>query len=171
VEDEPDGLVEVAALTDGQWRVTAQGSETVLRLQREGARLQVEADGHINQGFAVVSESEVQLFLNGARHRFELRHWSPSPAAAATAAGWTGRIAATMPGVVTEVHVSVGDTVEPGDLLGVIESMKLLHAVKAPQSGMVENVDVGLGDAVEIGQAIFVISAPADTEPSPEGNS
>jgi len=64
-----------------------------------------------------------------------------------------------MPGGVVRVAVSVGDTVEAGQLLVVLEAMKMEHTVHATTSGVVTEVDVAEGDQVETGRILVVVEA------------
>lgn len=53
--------------------------------------------------------------------------------------------------------VRVGDSVEAGDVLFIIESMKLMNEVKSEFSGVVKKIFVNSGDPVEFGQSIMLI--------------
>ena len=57
--------------------------------------------------------------------------------------------------------VEVGDRVEPGDVLCVIEAMKLMNDIKAEFAGEVAEILAENGQAVEYGQALFSIAPPA----------
>ncbi len=80
-----------------------------------------------------------------------------------------GSARAPMPGGVARVAVSVGDAVEAGQLLVVLEAMKMEHTVHAGAAGTVTEVDVAQGDQVETGR-ILVVVEPEDGDqgrPSP----
>jgi len=62
-----------------------------------------------------------------------------------------GGLEAPMPGVVTRVHVSAGDTVEKGQPLIAIEAMKMEHVVRAPRAGRVKKVAATAGAMVQGG--------------------
>ena len=64
-------------------------------------------------------------------------------------AGGGGEIRASMPGRVVRVSVAVGDRVEQGAVLAVLEAMKMENDVKSPVSGEVTEVAVSTGDAVD----------------------
>lgn len=61
-----------------------------------------------------------------------------------------------------ETFVSVGDSVDTGDTLGVIEAMKVFNEVKADVSGTVEEILVGNGEGVEYDQPLFSIRPKED---------
>ena len=64
---------------------------------------------------------------------------------------------APLPGVVNEVKVKQGDAVAAGDVLLVIESMKVFHWISAPLAGRVAEIRVEAGNHVEGGAVLAVI--------------
>lgn len=54
-----------------------------------------------------------------------------------------------------EDYVSVGDTVKKGQVLGIIEAMKLMNEIESEYDGVVEEILVKNGDMVEYGQPLF----------------
>jgi len=85
---------------------------------------------------------------------------SVAPAAAAPAASDSGDgqpIEAAMPGSVVAVEVEVGDTVNEGDTVLVIEAMKMESPVKATASGKVISIEVAAGDTVASGDVLMYI--------------
>jgi len=77
----------------------------------------------------------------------------------AEAAGATGpiEVRAVIPGAVLSVAVSVGDDVDAGQPLLVVEAMKMQNELRAPRAGHVEQVDVTAGATVEVGQTLVVL--------------
>jgi len=67
------------------------------------------------------------------------------------------RLTAPMPGKVVAVAVAVGDTVEPGDPLVVLEAMKMENEFKAAVAGTVREVRVQSGQPVNAGDLLIVI--------------
>jgi acetyl-CoA/propionyl-CoA carboxylase biotin carboxyl carrier protein len=64
-----------------------------------------------------------------------------------------------MPGRVIAVRADEGQPVRAGEVVVVIEAMKMEHAVAATQDGTVERLAVGEGDQVERGAVVAEISA------------
>jgi biotin carboxyl carrier protein len=62
---------------------------------------------------------------------------------------------APMPGLVVKVPVKPGDQVAKGDVLVILESMKMQNELKAPRDGIISTVDVNTGDSVEQKQALI----------------
>ncbi|HEX5696024.1 MAG TPA: acetyl-CoA carboxylase biotin carboxyl carrier protein subunit, partial [Acidimicrobiia bacterium] len=84
----------------------------------------------------------------------------------AEAAEAPGSLHAPMPGKVIRVDVSVGDEVRAGQVLLVLEAMKMEHTLRAPHDGTVIEVDPAPGDQVEAGAVLLVVetSEPASTQ-------
>lgn len=84
-----------------------------------------------------------------------------APQAAPKAAGATGagaKVNAPMPGSIVDVKVKEGDRVKEGDVLLVLESMKMMNEIVAPQAGEITSVGVRKGDMVSSGDAMITIA-------------
>ncbi len=77
-----------------------------------------------------------------------------------------GSLEAPMPGVVLIVEAANGDRVERGQVLLVLESMKMELQVTAPAAGVVEGLELRVGDRVAQGDALAVIGADPDQGPA-----
>ncbi|MFE2977634.1 acetyl/propionyl/methylcrotonyl-CoA carboxylase subunit alpha [Streptomyces sp. NPDC059258] len=86
--------------------------------------------------------------------------------AALSGAGRSGAdtLAAPMPGTVTVVKVAVGDEVEAGQSLLVVEAMKMEHVISAPHAGTVTELDVTAGATVAMDQILAVVVPAAEGE-------
>ncbi len=73
------------------------------------------------------------------------------------AAGGDGRLIAPMPGVVLEVAVAPGAAVAAGDLIAVLEAMKMEHRLEAPHAGIVREVGAEAGAFVDAGAVLAVV--------------
>ncbi len=71
----------------------------------------------------------------------------------------TDAIVAPMQGTVLSVAVADGDTVEPGQVLCVVEAMKMENEVRAPHGGVVAQLSIATGGPVGAGQVICVLEA------------
>ena len=79
------------------------------------------------------------------------RHPEPQTRVAA------GSLTASVPGRVVAVNVAVGDTVEAGRPLLVIEAMKMEHPLTAPTAGVVAMIGVAVGDQAKAGDVLAVV--------------
>ena len=88
---------------------------------------------------------------------------APAPAPAPTAApapvnGGAGeRVSCPMPGTILAVNVGVGDTVSEGQVLMVLEAMKMENEIMAPCAGKITSVNVTKGASVESGALLCTI--------------
>ncbi len=78
---------------------------------------------------------------------------APSPEAAAAGV----RVKAPMPGAILEVKTAVGKTVKAGDVLFILEAMKMENEVAAPADGTVRQILTPKGSAVETDTVLAVI--------------
>ena len=83
-----------------------------------------------------------------------------APKAAASAAGNAGSIEvkAGAAGKVFQIPTSVGQSVQAGDTVIVIEAMKMEIPVVAPEAGTIASIDVAVGDAVESGAVLATLN-------------
>ena len=70
-------------------------------------------------------------------------------------ASFENEIHAPMPGLILEVNVSEGDTVQKGDFLCVLEAMKMENTLTAPRDGVVKSVTIAKGETVEKGKLLI----------------
>lgn len=82
---------------------------------------------------------------------------APAPAPAAAPAG-AGSITAPMPGTILKVNVSNGQAVKKGDVLFILEAMKMENEIMAPSDGTVSGVSVAQGATVEAGTALCTLA-------------
>lgn len=89
---------------------------------------------------------------------------APAPAAKAAPAPKKASKAASgeplncpMPGTIVSVNVSEGQKVKLGDVIVVLEAMKMENEIKAPKDGTITSVGVNKGDAVESGTLLVTI--------------
>lgn len=68
-----------------------------------------------------------------------------------------GSVAAPMNGQVVKITKNVGQVVEAGDLILILEAMKMENEVTAPISGKLREICVGFGDSVSPGQLLFSV--------------
>ena len=77
-----------------------------------------------------------------------------APAAAPKAAAGAVAVKAPMPGNILDVKVAAGASVKAGDVLVILEAMKMENEIVAPQDGTVASVNVNKGDTVNSGDVL-----------------
>ena len=85
---------------------------------------------------------------------------APAPAAPAAPAGAAGAVAVTapMPGKILGVKASAGQAVKRGQVLLILEAMKMENEIVAPQDGTVATINVAVGDSVEPGATLATLN-------------
>jgi biotin carboxyl carrier protein len=133
--------------------------ETPVRLERGGgahARLLVGDDVHDvliavrgDTAFVHIGGREVEVRFEAAVAVFEHEAAASGDAVAR----------APMPGMVLSIQVSPGQKVAVGDVLVIIESMKLETSIKAPRAGVVESIEVAAGQTFDRDAALVTLAA------------
>ncbi|HXW78965.1 MAG TPA: biotin/lipoyl-containing protein, partial [Acidimicrobiales bacterium] len=133
--------------------VGAERRVAVGAFEVEGHRLLVELDDAIERFTVMVEPGAVLVAYRGELHRFEF--------------GYNGRhqgadeddvVVAPLPGILVDVSVSPGDSVRAGDVLGVLESMKMEYSLKAQAQARVERVGFPAGSRVSRGDVLFELA-------------
>jgi 3-methylcrotonyl-CoA carboxylase alpha subunit len=139
----------VSVTRDGAaWRIA--GLRGTAEPLGEG-RLRVCLDGVWRTVSATLDRHVVTLRDNGLTWRLTL----PDPLAAADDEEDAGdRLVAPIPGLVTEVMTAVGDRVTRGQVLVVLEAMKMVFRLSAPGDTVVASVSCAAGDMVQEGQML-----------------
>jgi acetyl-CoA/propionyl-CoA carboxylase biotin carboxyl carrier protein len=192
VEAEPTGaLIDRWDVPDG-WRLgepawtvrrsTAAGETVVVRVRGRASDAVVQVgDGEPVSAVAERTGEELAVTLDGVRTRYTVVHtddtvWLAADgrvtavreqerlATAAGAAVSDGAVTAPMPGTVTLVQASVGDRVEAGTPLLVVEAMKMEHVLTAPLAGTVTELAVTAGQSVRLDERVAVVTPPAAAE-------
>ncbi len=121
-------------------------------------RLQVEIDGH-SQSFDIDNtDHAITLTDKGASQRYlYLSEQDLALGKGQNADGGDSNITASLPGQVVEINVASGASVNSGDTLVVLDSMKLLHNLTAATDGVVGEIFCSVGDSVEGGAMLLEI--------------
>ena len=72
-----------------------------------------------------------------------------------TGAGSLKEIKAPMPGLILDLKVAPGDLVKKGDVVLILEAMKIENSIKSPGDGLVKAVNVSLKQSVEKNQVLI----------------
>lgn len=82
---------------------------------------------------------------------------APAPAPAPAAPAGAGAIVSPMPGTILKVNVAAGQAVKKGDVLLIIEAMKMENEIMALEDGTVKAVHVAAGQIVDTGAALVTM--------------
>ena len=83
-----------------------------------------------------------------------------APAAPVPAAGGAGsvKVSSPMPGKILAVKANVGDSVKKGQVILILEAMKMENEVVAPEDGTIASIDVTVGASVESGDTLATLN-------------
>ena len=104
-----------------------------------------------------------RVTVNGTVYEVELEEITgavpaaPAAPAPAAPAGDGEKITSPMPGTILSVNVAPGQSVKKGDVLMVLEAMKMENEIMCPRDGVVSSVQAAKGAAVESGTLICVL--------------
>ncbi len=104
--------------------------------------------------YAVALEGE-KATVNGKLYDFSIK----SGIEAKQSVGGEGTpVKAALPGTVLKVLVEEGDNIEAGDVLAVVEAMKMETEIKSPVGGVVQTVEIEVGNHVQTGQILVTVA-------------
>ena len=152
-------LCQVALTADG-YNVTLGEDEIVEieLLSMAHGQVRFSSGGVVDGAAYAFAGNDLHLDLAGAANHFY--EFTPELAAAKGREG-DGRLIAPMAGRIVAVRAAVGEAVMKGQILVILEAMKMEHEIKAPADGMVEEVGVAEGDQVEARQMLATVAALA----------
>jgi len=100
---------------------------------------------------------EIEIELMSETEAAQAPVQATAPAAAPKASGEGEAVSAPMPGTILDVKVNVGDSVKKGQVLMILEAMKMENEIMAGTDGVVTSVGVTKGASVQTGDALCTI--------------
>jgi len=145
-------------LRDGRFRFEDGSTARIHAWSPEA--IDVESDGR--RGRARVTRAADRLFVQTPRGdvAFRERPRFTPPGGGEEAGGFV----ASMPGKVIDLRVVAGDTVAAGDVVLVLEAMKMEHPMRAVHDGIVRELHVAVGDQVQAGTLLLVVEPVENAE-------
>jgi biotin carboxyl carrier protein len=141
-------LARLSRMADGAVRlepIEPPGPPITLHVSRNSAGIELH---HGGWSWILAAQDERETWLQGGGHGGRAKG---------------GRISVSMPGRVVKVLVALGQTVQAGESLLIVEAMKMENEVKATTSGKVTALPVSEGQSVESGQTLIEVE-PAGAE-------
>ena len=148
----PPSMVDVDELPDGSLRVRMGDRDIAVDSRLLGDVLSLHINGKVVDLTVEGTPPELGLIARGTRSYVRVESERMKAANAARQGGAGGRekhLRSPMPGRIIKVNVAAGDTVTAGQVLLVVEAMKMENEVKAKADGTVAEVFVKTGDTVE----------------------
>ena len=159
-EETKDIVVAYRALRDGTFEVHVDDREhSVAVFGVDAYGVDIEIDRR-RTSFALTADGD-DWFVHGPRGDVTVRELPRFPIRDAD--DFQGGLVAPMPGNVLTTHINEGDTVEQGQLLLILEAMKMEHRITAPVAGTVTKLLVAEGDQVANGEMLIVLEELSQT--------
>jgi biotin carboxyl carrier protein len=154
LEIERDGGHVYARVDDREYKLDASEPEPGVFLLKH--------DGHIFEAFtsdAAGSDNMIEVDLRGRRSYIDLIDPKRLRGSGAEHAHGDGlaEIRTAMPGKIVRIIANVGDTVEKGSGVIVVEAMKMQNEMRSPKDGVVKEVRVAEGSTVNAGELLVII--------------
>ena len=157
---EEEVTIDYQSQRDGSFNVMADDLTLKVELvERDSNTIDLTVDGR--RVAYTVTSNEDRWLTHGPSGQLEYTELPRFPDL--TRAGLKGGLTAPMPGNVVDTYVKEGDEVEEGQLLLILEGMKMEHRITAPDAGTIGELRVGKGDQVQNGQLIVVLKAEEET--------
>jgi len=130
-------------------KVTVDGEEFEVEIEFGDEQWDVTIDG---KTFAIVVDQETPSPPRTAKGRASRR------------VSGSGTISSAIPGKIVSIHVSEGEIVSEGDVILVLEAMKMQNEIKATIDGVVKHVNCQSGDRVEANVPLIEIESQSSEE-------
>ena len=98
-----------------------------------------------------------RVTVNGTAYEVELEELTGAAPAPAAAPAGGEQVTSPMPGTILDIKVSQGASVKKGDVLMILEAMKMENEIMCPCDGKVASINTSKGAAVESGSLLCVI--------------
>ena len=145
---------------DGLVVITPDARVHISGNRRSDGYYRLQVDSRQCTARVLIGGHTLTVFVDGAE--YHLRYVDPRLAVNADAAS-AGHLIAPMPGVVASVAVAVGDRVEKGAALIVVEAMKMEHTIVAPYDGTVKVIHYDVGDQVAEGKDLLELEPQSES--------
>jgi biotin carboxyl carrier protein len=155
--------VELRRAGDQVFARVNDGAEQSVQLQQVHGPLRtlVVGERRVELLAAVQKDDAVRLTIGGVEYQAEVLDDAHARLASVTGARATGHarreLKAPMPGLLVKMLCQIGDTIEPGQPLAVLQAMKMENELSLPRGGTVTSIGAAAGQTVEQGQVLVVV--------------
>lgn len=121
-----------------------------------------------------IEETQAEVTVNGASYNIELEKpkveeaapriqrpvatGASNSAASKPSGGGAGAVKSPLPGIIVDIKVKVGDEVKKGQVIAILEAMKMENNISSPIDGKVTEINTNPGDSVLEGVTILTIA-------------
>ena len=157
-----DIIVSIPSGRQDQYDFIIEGEPVRVSLMEQAENMIVFSIGHNHYRTWVSEDAEGKAYISTGNHIFRMwRHdILPESVTAFTSESHGGHgnyVTSPMPGKVIKIHVGEGDQVKKGDVLMIIEAMKMENAVVAPRHSVIGKINVAVNDRVETSTPLVYI--------------
>ena len=128
-------------------KVNVDGEDFEVSMEKEGDFWKVEVEGRV---FSIKVDDSKRESL------------SPRKKKGARKAKRSGVVSSSIPGKIISISVSQDDLVSEGDVIMILEAMKMQNEIQAPVSGKITELNCEPGDSIEANSPLMVIEPPVD---------
>jgi biotin carboxyl carrier protein len=147
----------------GEGRINIDGTELTVDYRSVSGQpiYSLIVNGHSYEAFVSPNQNEWQVMLHGTLYEVRVEDERERRLRAATTG--TGKehaeflLKAPMPGLVVAIPIAEGQEVRKGDVLLILESMKMQNELKSPKAGTVSAIRVKVGASVEQKQVLLTV--------------
>ncbi|MBW2695048.1 MAG: ATP-grasp domain-containing protein [Deltaproteobacteria bacterium] len=143
--------LKVYAIGNWRYRVHLDGKAVGATMREEGSyRARLIIDERVRRIVYDVNDLGMRLEMDGHPYRYGLQT--------------AGQVRSGSPAIVVGVHVEVGERIEAGQPLGLLEAMKMEIGFQAPMAGVISEVLVHAGQQVAAGEVLLVIDPGSEEQ-------
>jgi biotin carboxyl carrier protein len=121
--------------------------------------LSLEVDGKIFTAYVGYGKGKSYVFVDGASFSFDKPIGKSRSAGESSVKAMGNKVVSLMPGSLVKLLVSVGDKVEMGQTVAIVEAMKMQNELKSPVGGVVKKINFKQGDQVDAFTPIVELEA------------
>ena len=140
-----------------KFRVEVDGEEFIVNVEEIGSEAGGSAVKNTANTASEGSRSSAAAQKTTPQKTAPKQKTKPQKELSAAADIGEGDVVAPMPGSILEIDVKKGDSVNKGDVLVVLEAMKMENEITAVQAGTVKDIKVRVGDSVDAEDVLLVI--------------